>query len=58
MYTKQAIRELGVTPATLSEAQKRGLEEQARATALEHRGKVLGMPMPEPDDEEGRVYAS
>jgi TPP-dependent pyruvate/acetoin dehydrogenase alpha subunit len=34
------------------------VREQARATALEHRGKVLGMPMPEPDDEEGRVYAS
>jgi len=31
--------------------------ERARAIALEHRGKALGMPMPEPDDEEGRVYA-
>ena len=30
---------------------------QARATALEHRNKALEMPMPEPDDEEGRVYA-
>jgi pyruvate dehydrogenase E1 component alpha subunit len=30
---------------------------QARKTALEHRNKVLGMPMPEPDHEEGRVYA-
>jgi ectoine hydroxylase-related dioxygenase (phytanoyl-CoA dioxygenase family) len=28
VYTKQAIRELGVTPATLSEAQKKGLDEQ------------------------------
>jgi ectoine hydroxylase-related dioxygenase (phytanoyl-CoA dioxygenase family) len=27
MYTKQAIRELGVTPATISEAQKRQLDE-------------------------------
>ena len=33
------------------------VKERARATALEHRNKVLGMPMPEPDDEEGRVYA-
>ena len=33
------------------------VREKARATALEHRGKALGMPMPEPDDEEGRVYA-
>jgi pyruvate dehydrogenase E1 component alpha subunit len=30
---------------------------RARETALEHRSKVLGMPMPEPDSEEGRVYA-
>ena len=30
---------------------------RARETALEHRNKVLGMPMPEPDSEEGRVYA-
>jgi TPP-dependent pyruvate/acetoin dehydrogenase alpha subunit len=30
---------------------------QARKTALEHRNRVLAMPMPEPDDEEGRVYA-
>jgi ectoine hydroxylase-related dioxygenase (phytanoyl-CoA dioxygenase family) len=28
VYTKQAIRELGVTPATLSEAQMKGLDEQ------------------------------
>jgi TPP-dependent pyruvate/acetoin dehydrogenase alpha subunit len=34
------------------------VREQARATALQHRGMALGMPMPEPDDEEGRVYAS
>jgi pyruvate dehydrogenase E1 component alpha subunit len=34
------------------------VREQARATALEHRAMALGMPMPEPDDEEGRVYAS
>ena len=33
------------------------VREQARATALEHRDKALGMPMPEPDDEEDRVYA-
>ena len=33
------------------------VKEQARATALEHRNKALGMPMPEPDNEEGRVYA-
>ena len=33
------------------------VQEQARKTALEHRTKALGMPMPEPDDEEGRVYA-
>ena len=33
------------------------VKEQAHQTALEHRDKVLGMPMPEPDDEEGRVYA-
>jgi pyruvate dehydrogenase E1 component alpha subunit len=31
---------------------------QARKTALEHRNKVLGMPMPEPDHEEDRVYAN
>ena len=31
---------------------------QARATALDHRNKVLGMPLPEPSDEEDRVYAS
>ena len=28
MYTKQAIRELGVTPDTLSDSQKRELDEQ------------------------------
>lgn len=28
MYTKQAIRDLGVTPSTLSEAQKKALDEQ------------------------------
>lgn len=28
MYTRQALRELGVTPSTLSEAQKRQLEDQ------------------------------
>ena len=33
------------------------VQEQAAPTALEHRDKALGMPMPEPDDEEGRVYA-
>jgi hypothetical protein len=33
------------------------VQAQARKTALEHRNKVLDMPMPEPDDEEGRVYA-
>jgi pyruvate dehydrogenase E1 component alpha subunit len=33
------------------------VQEQAHQTALENRSKVLGMPMPEPDDEEGRVYA-
>src|SRR6266568_2826437 len=33
------------------------VQAQARETALEHRNKALGMPMPEPDDEEGRVYA-
>jgi TPP-dependent pyruvate/acetoin dehydrogenase alpha subunit len=33
------------------------VQEQAYQTALEHRNKVLGMPMPEPDDEESRVYA-
>ena len=33
------------------------VREQARAIALEHRNKALEMPMPEPDDEEGRVYA-
>ena len=33
------------------------VREQARQTALEHRNMALGMPMPEPDDEEGRVYA-
>ena len=34
------------------------VKAQARKTALEHRNKVLGMPMPEPDNEEDRVYAS
>ena len=34
------------------------MKAQARKTALEHRNKVLGMPMPEPDHEEDRVYAS
>jgi hypothetical protein len=33
------------------------VQERARQTALEHRNRALGMPMPEPDDEEGRVYA-
>ena len=33
------------------------VQAQAREIALEHRNKVLDMPMPEPDDEEGRVYA-
>ena len=33
------------------------VREQARTIALEHRNKALEMPMPEPDDEEGRVYA-
>ena len=33
------------------------IREQARATALEHRNRALEMPMPAPDDEEGRVYA-
>ena len=28
MYTKQALRELGVTPATLTDAQKKQLDEQ------------------------------
>jgi pyruvate dehydrogenase E1 component alpha subunit len=31
--------------------------KRAHDTALEHRNKVLGMPMPEPDSEEDRVYA-
>jgi TPP-dependent pyruvate/acetoin dehydrogenase alpha subunit len=31
--------------------------ERARDIALEHRNKALGMPMPEPDHEEARVYA-
>ena len=33
------------------------MKAQARKTALEHRNKVLGMPLPEPSGEEERVYA-
>ena len=33
------------------------VKAQARKTALEHRNKVLGMPLPEPSGEEDRVYA-
>ncbi len=33
------------------------VKAQARKTALEHRNKVLGMPLPEPSGEEERVYA-
>ena len=40
------------------DGRRRGGPGEGPGTALEHRGKALGMPMPEPDDEEGRVYAS
>jgi DNA polymerase IV len=35
MYTKQALRELGVTPSTLSQSQKKELEEQGFFTVEE-----------------------
>ena len=33
------------------------IKSQARATALEHRNKVLAMPMPDPATVEDGVYA-